>query len=394
MSGTSADAIDATLVRISGSAPNLTIQLENFHSSPYPPQIRALILKLASESPTSTREISQLNFLLGELFARAALSLLKKSRTKPHQIAAIGSHGQTIFHQGQRETFPADCKIAVAKLASTLQIAEPAIIAARTGILTVADFRPADIALGGQGAPLVPFVDYLLFRHATRGRIALNIGGIANVTIIRRGATPDKVTAFDTGPGNMVIDALTQHATHGRAKFDKDAALARRGRVIEPLLDKLLRDPYFRLAPPKSAGREQFGAAFTQKFLKYAHTHRAAPNDLIHTATMLTAITIANAISRFAPPRTQLHDLIVSGGGSQNPLLMAQLAALVPHLSVHVSDDFGVPSQAKEALAFAVLAHETLLHRPNNLPSATGARTPAILGKFSFPPPLTPRTRP
>jgi anhydro-N-acetylmuramic acid kinase len=393
MSGTSADAIDAALVRISGSSAHLKIQLKNFHSSPYPPQIRQLILNLASESPTSTREISQLNFLLGELFARAALALFKKSHVKSHQISAIGSHGQTVFHQGRRETFPADCRIAVAKLSSTLQLAEPAIIAARTGILTVADFRPADMALGGQGAPLVPFVDYLLFRHATRGRVALNIGGIANLTIIPPRATPQQIRAFDTGPGNMVIDALTQHATHGRQNYDRDAALARRGRIIEPLLDKLLRDPYFRLAPPKSAGREQFGAVFTQKFLQYAHTHRASPNDLIHTATLLTAISIANAISRFAPPRTKLHDLIVSGGGSQNPLIMAQLAALLPHLTVHISDDFGLPSQAKEALAFAVLAHETLAGQANNLPSATGARTPAILGKLNFPPPLKRRKR-
>ena len=387
MSGTSADAIDAALVRISGSSPNLKIELQNFHSSPYPPQIRQPILKLASECPTSTREISHLNFLLGERFARAALALLKKSRISPNKISAIGSHGQTLFHQGARESFPT--KNPVTKISSTLQIAEPAIIAARTGILTVADFRPADIALGGQGAPLVPFVDYLLFRDATRGRVALNIGGIANLTIIPARATPQQIRAFDTGPGNMVIDALTQHATHNRLRFDKDSALARRGHLIEPLLDKLLRDPYFRLAPPKSAGREQFGAAFVQKFLAYAQKRRAKPTDLIHTATMLTAITIANAISRFAPPRAQLDDLIVSGGGSQNPLLMAQLAALLPRLSISVSDDYGVPSQAKEALAFAVLAHETLHHHPNNLPSATGARGPAILGKLNFPPPPT-----
>jgi len=267
-------------------------------------------------------------------------------------------------------------------VASTLQIGEPAVIAARTGITTIGDFRPADIAAGGQGAPLVPFVDYALFRDAKRGRAVLNIGGIANVTVIPAGSKPGEVFAFDTGPGNMIVDALMRHFTRGRESFDRGARLALKGRLIAPLLEKLLRDPYFEIKPPKTAGREQFGEAFADKIIRWAKARRSSSEDVIRTATLLTPLSIAEALHRFAFRRAKIDDLIVSGGGTENPLIMAQLAAELPAVSVATSSDYGVPSAAKEAFAFAILAYEAWHGRPNNLPSATGARHPAILGKI------------
>jgi anhydro-N-acetylmuramic acid kinase len=382
MSGTSADGIDVALARISGAPPNLSAQLEGFHAVPYPPAVRQAVLRIANLAPANSAAISQLNFALGELFARASLAACKKFRVAPGRIALIGSHGQTIYHQGRASKFSG-----VGNVASTMQIGEPAIIAARTGITTIADFRPADIAAGGQGAPLVPFVDYALFRDTKRGRAALNIGGIANVTVIPAGARPSEVFAFDTGPGNMIVDALVRHFTRGREEFDRAAHIALRGSTIAALIDRLRDDPYFRTKPPKSAGREQFGETFAARIIQWGKSHRATPEDLIRVATLLTPLTIADSFHRFIFPCTKIDDLIVSGGGTRNPLMMAQLAAMLPYVAVRTSDEFGVPSAAKEAFAFAILAYEALHGRPNNLPSATGARRPAILGKVSYAPP-------
>ncbi len=377
MSGTSADGIDVALVRISGAPPRLEARLENFVSIPYPAKVRAAVLSLGEGAAASTAQISQLNFLLGELFAAAALKACRRFAVKPHQIDLIGSHGQTVYHQGLRVNF-----LGASGIASTLQIAEPSIIAERTGITTIADFRPSDMAAGGQGAPLVPFVDYLLYRDARRSRIALNIGGIANITSIPRAARPQDVLAFDTGPGNMIVDALVQHFTDGRLAYDKDARIASRGEMLPDLLAKLLRDPYFRKAPPKTAGREQFGQQFTARILRWGKKARARSEDLIRTVTLLTPITIADAIRDWAPSRTGPRDLIVAGGGARNPLMMAMLVAAVPKITVIPSDDLGVPGDAKEAFAFAILAYEAYHNRPNNLPSATGAKHPAVLGKI------------
>ena len=382
MSGTSADAINVALARISGKPPRLRAKLLHHTSFPYPRDVRAALLQLAEGRPTSTRGISQFNFLLGELFACAALDACRRFRIAPRRIALIGSHGQTVFHQG------APIKaLAGIRTGSTLQLGEPSIIAARTGITTIADFRPADMAVGGHGAPLVPYVDYLLYRHPRFGRVALNIGGIANVTVIPRAARPADVFAFDTGPGNMLIDALVRHFSRGRASFDRDARLARRGRLLPQLLNDLLSDPYFRLKPPKTAGREQYGQAFVARILKWGRAHRARPADLVRTATVLTALSIVDAFHRHVLPRTRGHisQLIVSGGGAHSPLLMAQLAAGLSGIEVLTSADLGLPADAKEAFAFAILAYETWHGRPANLPSATGARRPAILGKISFP---------
>ena len=381
MSGTSADGINVALARISGRPPRLDAKLLHHTSFPYPRDVRAALLHLAEGRPTTTRGLSQFNFLLGELFARAALDACRRFRIAPRRIALIGSHGQTVFHQGAPSK-----ALAGIRTGSTLQIGEPSIIAARTGITTVADFRPADMAVGGHGAPLVPYVDYLLYRHARFGRVALNIGGIANVTVIPRAARPADVFAFDTGPGNMAIDALVRHFSRGRASFDRDARIARRGRLLPQLLNELLSDPYFTLKPPKTAGREQYGEAFVARILKWGRAHRARPADLLRTATVLTALSILDAFHRHILPRTRgsISQLIVSGGGAHNPLLMAQLAAGLSGIEVLTSADLGLPADAKEAFAFAILAYETFHRRPANLPSATGARHPAILGKVCY----------
>lgn len=377
MSGTSADGIDVALVRISGS-PAPRAHLENFAAFPYPPAVREAVLRLANGDAATTREISQLNFRLGELFADAALRACRKFHVSPRRISLIGSHGQTLYHQGAPSPFLG------ARVSSTLQLAEPAIIAERTGITTIADFRPADIAAGGQGAPLVPFVDYLLYRDSRRGRVALNIGGIANLTVLPAAAQPKNVFAFDTGPGNMVIDALAAHFTRGRLRYDRDAQLARRGHLLPELLNELLAHPFFRMPPPKTAGREEFGAPYVARLIATAKRRDIRPADLIHTVTAFTSVSIARAFRSFVFPRARVNDLTISGGGARNPLLAAYLVALLPSLKIVSADEFGVPGDAKEAFAFAVLAYEAFDQRANNLPSATGARHPAVMGNISY----------
>jgi len=381
MSGTSADGIDVALARISGAPPNLNAKLLGHTSVKFPSAVRKEILRVAEQHPITAGALSQLNFRLGELFAGAALAACRKFRIAPKKIALIGSHGQTIFHQGRPVPYFA------APTASTLQIGEASIIAARTGITTIGDFRPSDIALGGQGAPLVPYADYLLYRHPKLGRVSLNLGGIANITVLPPAAKPHQVLAFDTGPANMLIDALVSHFTRGRLRFDKNARLASQGRSIRGLLDELLSDPYLKLAPPKSTGREYFGHAYLKKLLTLGRRHHANPNDLIRAATIFTALSVVDALNRFVLPKTKIHQLIVSGGGAHNPLILAQLSAALPGVEVLPSSRLGVPEDAKEAFAFALLAYETFHQRPANLPSATGARGPAILGKISYAPP-------
>jgi anhydro-N-acetylmuramic acid kinase len=382
MSGTSADGIDIALVRISqrGVNPGRSAQIENFATVPYSAALRESILRIGEGQRVSAGEISALNFRVGEEFARAALGALRRWRVRPESVSAIGSHGQTIFHQGfaqgSRATTP-----------STLQIGEPAVIAARTGITTVGDFRPADIAVGGQGAPLVPIVDYWLYRDARVGRVALNIGGIANLTVLPAGCGLRDVIAFDTGPGNMVIDALVRRATHGQQKFDRNARIATRGQMIPALLARLLRDEYFLMPPPKTTGRERYGDAYARRLVALPEARRASDADLIRTATLLTALSIVDAMNRWVRPKAKIAEMIVSGGGARNPLLMAQLAAALGGIRVIDSAELGVPSDAKEAFAFALLAWETLHRRPSNVPRATGASRPAILGKICYAPP-------
>ena len=340
ISGTSVDGIDVAVVDIDDG-----IKVVATKTVPYPAEVREAILTI-SDVPT----VSRLNFLLGELFAEA----LQRTGVPLETIELIGSHGQTIFHEGQPVDFLGR------KIASTMQIGEAAVIAARTGIETIADFRTSDMAAGGNGAPLVPFLDFQLFKHPERARVALNIGGIANITVIPANARPEDVIAFDTGPGNMLMDALAP-------PFDRDGEGARAGRVNEALLAKLLADPYYHRPPPKSCGREQYGAEFI----------RTTGIDLA-TATEFTVRTIASSIALY--PETA--DVIVSGGGAHNRYMMERLRAVLrPRITT--SAEFGMDVDAKEAILFAVLAYQTYNRRPGNIPSATGARKPAILGKVS-----------
>ena len=349
MSGTSLDGIDVAIVEIRGRR----IHMVGFQSAPYSAAVRAAILAV-SDATTQTAAISRLGFQLGELYARAVLRAVK--RFGPVEL--VGCHGQTIYHEGA---------------ANTLQIGEAAVIAERTGAPVISNFRARDIAAGGQGAPLVPYVDYLLFHHRKRTRIALNIGGIANITVIPAGAPAEQVAAFDTGPGNMVIDALAREMGE---PYDRGGKIAESGNVNRPLLDELLADQYYRRKPPKSAGREQYGAAFVERLKQTCLPMR----DLVTTATVLTAATIAVAVGEFAGRST---DLIVSGGGVHNPQIMAHLAGFLPDVAISTATDHGIDADAKEAMAFAVLAYETWHRRPANLPSATGARRAVVLGEIT-----------
>ena len=354
MSGTSLDGVDVAIVDIEGRR----VKTVGFQTTPYSNSLRRAILDV-SDTATTTASISRLSFQLGEVYARAVLDTCRRKHIPLDSIHLIGCHGQTIYHESGR---------------NTLQIGEAAVIAERTAIPVVSDFRTRDIAAGGQGAPLVPFVDYLLFHSRTRNRVALNIGGIGNITSISK---EGQVVAFDTGPGNMVIDALVSLHTGGRQKFDRGGRIAAKGRVNRRLLDNLLADPYYRRKPPKTTGREQYGAEFVRRMLK----SKSPLPDLIATAAALTAVTIATGITRFAGPS---EELIVSGGGAHNPQIMAHLAAFLPHVAMATTADYGIDVDAKEAVAFAILAHETWRRRPSNLPAATGARGPVILGKISY----------
>ncbi len=347
MSGTSLDGIDVAIVEIQGRR----IETIGFQSTAYSAQTRSSILAV-SDTTTQTSAISRLNFQLGELYARAVLRAVR--RFGP--VKLIGCHGQTIYHEGA---------------SNTLQIGEAAVLAERSGVPVVSNFRARDIAAGGQGAPLVPFVDYLLFRHRTRTRVALNIGGIANITAIPAGTRAEDVIAFDTGPGNMAIDALAQELGQ---PYDRGGKIAERGRLSTTLLDELMADRYYRLKPPKSAGREQYGATFLKRLKK----SDLPTQDLIATATVLTAATIAVAVKPFGKA-----DLIVSGGGVHNPQILGHLAGFLPSATISTSTDHGIGADAKEAIAFAVLAYETWRGRPANLPSATGACRAVVLGELT-----------
>jgi anhydro-N-acetylmuramic acid kinase len=374
MSGTSADGIDVALVSITGRGFNLRLKLLAHRHTPYPAPVRAAVLAAMNAEKISVAELSRLNFFLGELYADA----VQKARTaaKIGKLDLVGCHGQTIYHQGERARYLGK------SIASTWQTGEGSVIAGRLGVPVVSDFRPADMAAGGKGAPLVPFLDYALFRDARRGRIVQNIGGIANLSAIPAGAKPESVMAFDTGPGNMLMDQLVQKLFS--KAYDPNGAIAARGQVLEAVIDHMLQEPYFHQKPPKTAGREEYGRQYAQAFLNLCG--RAAKPDIIATATALTARSISQEITRFVLPRGQFYDYIVSGGGTQTKTLMLMLTGEMNTLGVKVmpTDSFGIPSQAKEAVAFAVLAYQTLHRHPGNIPSATGARRAAILGKVCY----------
>lgn len=378
MTGTSCDGVDVALVRLSGPLNARHVELVQLVSFAFHRRERQRLLAACDAAAISVAELARLNVWLAETIAAAVLGACRQARLAPARLAFIASHGQTIYHQGRPQTFLGR------RLACTWQLGEAAVIAARTGVPVISNFRAADVALGGQGAPLVPFVDWLLLRHPRQPRAALNIGGIANLTLLPPEVAPENVCAFDTGPGNMVMDALAAHCSQGRRRWDHDGRAAARGRVLEPLLGRLLADPYYRRKPPKSCGREQFGRAFVARLL--AAAPRAAGDDLLATAAALTAHTIALGLT-LGPQHRTPWEVVVSGGGLRNPTLMRMLAAAAPHCRFRSSADFGIVPQAKEALAFALLGDRTFHQLPANLPAATGARRPAILGQIAYPPP-------
>lgn len=373
MSGTSVDAIDAAVCEFapdpSGEAGALVFRLLHFAETPYPPDLRARVMALFDPATSRIDALTEMTFELGEHFAAAALAAIQAAGLTPSDVDLIASHGQTIYHQ-----------VAPGRRRSTLQIAQPAVIAARTGVTTSGDLRAADMATGGQGAPLVSFFDALFFQHPTRRRALQNIGGIANVTFITPTAPP---VAFDTGPGNSLINAAVRHYSGGAQTFDQDGALARSGPVDEPLLAALLADPYYALSPPKSTGRELFGDQYAVRVLEQGAARGLAPASVVATLTALTARSIAAAYDRFGPPGG-VAEVVAHGGGARNGALMAMLAAaLPPGVPVVQHDDFGVPAKAKEAVAFALLGYEGLHGRPGALPSCTGAGRPAVLGSIA-----------
>jgi anhydro-N-acetylmuramic acid kinase len=381
MSGTSADGINVALVRmVAGARARTNFELLGHSEYAYPKKVRVAVLAAMNASQASVADLARLNFLLGEIYSDAVLATERQFRVK---VDLVGCHGQTLYHQGQPQRFLGR------KLAATWQTGEAAIVAARVGVPVVSDFRPADMAAGGKGAPLVPFLDYMLFRDARVGRIVQNIGGIANLTAIPAGVAANDVVAFDTGPGNMVIDAVTEKL-FGQP-FDRDGRIAASGKALDNVIRVILQRDFFRRKPPKTAGREEFGREFVSEFLRSCRGFRK--QDVVATATALTVKSIADAVRRYAAQssgsahKQAFCEMILSGGGAKNSTLVAKLTSeLAPlGLQLRFSDEFGLPSAAKEAAAFAVLAHETWHRWPSNVPSATGAKRAAVLGKISYP---------
>jgi anhydro-N-acetylmuramic acid kinase len=375
MSGTSADGIDVALCRIAPARMRPHIELVRHRAFPYPAPLRKAVLAAMDTQSTSAAELARLNWRLGEAYGDAA-----QAAAQGYALDLVGCHGQTIYHQGIAKPY------AGRSIACTWQLGEPALIAAAVHAPVVSNFRPADMVAGGQGAPLVPLLDATLFAHPRRARVLQNLGGIANLTLVPPGGAFDNLLAFDTGPANMVIDALAQRLFN--KSYDRDGRLAAAGTPNEAMLTALLRDPYYRRHPPKSAGREQYGTAYVERLLSLARRHRLSSHDILATATALTSRSIALAYKQFVAPRigNAPVDYIVAGGGARNGTLMRMLAAdLAPFgCRVQTTDAHGIPSEAKEAVAFALLAWQTWHRLPGNVPAATGAAHPAILGQVTY----------
>jgi len=373
MSGTSADGVDVAIVDIAGRK----VQLRAFEMFPYPPALRREILRLCRPESARLDNICHYNFVLGEVFADSVIKLCSNSRISLSSIDVIGSHGQTIYHS------PRGRRYGRRAIRSTLQIGEPSVIAQHTGVTTVADFRPRDIAAGGEGAPLVPYADYVLFGHNRLTRAVQNIGGIANVTFIPAGSKSDEIVAFDTGPGNMVIDGIIRLASDGKRNFDRDGNMAARGVVDNKLLGEMRKHPFLRRRPPKSTGREQFGAVFADQIYRRAVKKRLSDTDVVATVTALTARSITQAYRRFLPAMPD--EMILCGGGAHNRTLVEMLRSELEDVKILSTGDFGISVDAKEAVSFAILAWATVKGIPNNVPGATGAEQPVVLGKIIYP---------
>ena len=375
MSGTSVDGIDAALVRIRGSGEHTEFALQKFLNVPYPPSLRRMIIANSDAAGARIDAVTTLDFLLGELFADAAIRVARQAGVPTTSVRLIGSHGQTIHHlPGRRALFGK-------RIRSTLQIGNISIIAARTGVPTVGNFRAADIAAGGTGAPLVPYFDYIALRSPAVSRAALNIGGIANITVVPKNCSLSRVSAFDTGPGNMIIDALMQR-WYGR-DCDDGGDIASQGKIVPQLLRWLLGHPFLKQRPPKSTGRETFGEQFVRQLL--GQSQRFRRKDVITTVTEFTALSVYDQYARYVRPGCRIDELVVSGGGTHNMYLMDALTRYFAEADVLTSSSFGIDPDAKEAICFALLANETVSGNPSNVPRATGARRPAILGTIAFP---------
>jgi len=376
MSGTSADGIDVAIVRIARGN-RISLKLLAHEAFPYPAELRRAVLAAMNAKATSTAELGRLNWRLGLAYADAVSATAERHKVK---IDLVGCHGQTLYHQGRAERY------AGKSFGCTWQAGEAALLAAELKVPVVSNFRPADMAAGGQGAPLVPLFDQVYFGDAKRGRVLQNIGGIANLTAIAAGSEVDELVAFDTGPGNMVIDALVQ-TLFGKT-YDRNGVIAAKGRVLEPVLERMLRNTYFSLKPPRSAGREEFGREYSAKFLSACRKVSREPEDAVATATALTAESIARSFEQFVWPSMEGTpiDYVVSGGGAKNSMLVSMLSkSLAPFgCALTTTERFGMPAEAKEAAAFALLAWATWNRLPGNVPSATGAKRFAVLGQIAF----------
>jgi len=382
MSGTSVDGIDAALVEITGHGDAAAVKLLAFDSYPFPPELRARVFRLFNPREARVDAICQLDFLLGEVFAAAVERLLRDHKIDRDDVDIVASAGQTIWHDPEPVvvTEIVDWIDHPIVTRSTFAIGQSAVIAERTGITTVGDLRVRDVAAGGQGAPLIAYADWVLLRDAKLGRCVQNIGGIGNVTYLPPASTADEVVAFDTGPGNMVIDALAEVATEGTLKYDRGGELGAKGRVVDSLLEAWLDDPYFRREPPKTTGREHFGVQFARRIL--TESQGVPIEDLIATATALTAESIARAYRDFVAPRGAIDEVIVGGGGAHNPTLMGMLRERLNGARLLSHEDLGIDSNAKEAIALAIIANDAVAGLNTNIPGATGGR-PTVLGKIS-----------
>lgn len=367
MSGTSADGIDAALVEIEGYGRETRVELIAFYNFPYDEPTRQEIFRLFDANRSTADLVCRMNFKLGRLFGNAAVRLCKLTGVDISEIDLIGSHGQTVYH------IPGE---------ATLQIGEPCVIAEITGRTVVADFRVRDVAAGGHGAPLVPYPEYLLYRSDEVNRALLNIGGIANITMLPRGCSVEDIMAFDTGPGNMVIDEVVSRWTGGKMRFDKDGAIASKGKVDSRLIKFLKAHPYLKQRPPKTAGREIFGGGFLQKIIRKSRSLGVAFEDLVTTVTYFTAYSIARACKDFLMQNHRIDEILISGGGAYNRTLVDMIRRELKGIEIRTLEDIGQNSDAKEAVAFAVLANETVGGICNNVPGATGARKRVILGKI------------